>query len=488
MHISHSVLVTRKADAHAPMAGVAGAGGAPSSHVATIASPERADEPLTALRRRAAGAAGDSVSRSGGLGARGDGVPTWRAFYDEQQHVDVMGTGSFAVYTAGPEPSAQTPVVVLLHGANYCAMTFAMLAAQLRRIARVVAYDARCHGLTTLSSPAAALDLSADALAGDCEGVLRAVLHAEADDVPVVLIGHSMGGATAALVASRWPAAGVRGRLAGLVVMDVVEGTALAALPHMQRIIEAMPFAFASVDDAVEWALSSGMLRLPASAEVTLPYCLQRAGAHARDAAPASSAAPGQTPAHQAHGDGAAGGAAQYGEGLEWRWRAERFMRASAPFWEGWFSGTTARFLGCSAPKLLVLADADRLDTALTVAQMQGRFQLALIAGAGHVVHEDAPDKVAECVTSFLSRCGLTQASERALLAHRLSAERPRWGVVSSGAAAPPPCRAADVGAPPRPASSLSPGLPAAGPSPELRLTQLPSEPVTVAGISEAGL
>jgi hypothetical protein len=108
-----------------------------------------------------------------------------------------------------------------------------------------------------------------------------------------------------------------------------------------------------------------------------------------------------------------------------WRWRAHDFMRNSAPYWEGWFAGTTARFLACAAPRMLVLADVDRMDSLgmpLTVAQMQGKFRLQVIAGAGHVVHEDAPDKVAEAIASFLSRNGLTEAREHELLAARLAA------------------------------------------------------------------
>lgn len=51
-----------------------------------------------------------------------------------------------------------------------------------------------------------------------------------------------------------------------------------------------------------------------------------------------------------------------------------------------------------------MLAGVDRLDKELTVAQMQGKFQMHVFHQVGHVVHEDAPDKAAECVTSFLCR------------------------------------------------------------------------------------
>merc|ERR1719431_789809 len=54
------------------------------------------------------------------------------------------------------------------------------------------------------------------------------------------------------------------------------------------------------------------------------------------------------------------------------RWAAN--LLDSAPHWEGWFSGLSDRFLSLGAAKLLLLAGVDRLDTALTVGQMQGKF------------------------------------------------------------------------------------------------------------------
>ena len=46
----------------------------------------------------------------------------------------------------------------------------------------------------------------------------------------------------------------------------------------------------------------------------------------------------------------------------------------------------------------------DRLDTALTVGQMQGKFQLSVMPTAGHAIHEDEPRKVAELIATFITR------------------------------------------------------------------------------------
>jgi protein phosphatase methylesterase 1 len=51
-----------------------------------------------------------------------------------------------------------------------------------------------------------------------------------------------------------------------------------------------------------------------------------------------------------------------------------------------------------------MLAGVDRLDKELTVGQMQGKFQMQVFHQVGHAVHEDVPEKAAECVASFLCR------------------------------------------------------------------------------------
>lgn len=42
-------------------------------------------------------------------------------------------------------------------------------------------------------------------------------------------------------------------RVSGVAVLDVVEGTALDALPHMPAILNSRPEGFDSVSDAIEW-------------------------------------------------------------------------------------------------------------------------------------------------------------------------------------------------------------------------------------------
>ena len=69
----------------------------------------------------------------------------------------------------------------------------------------------------------------------------------------------------------------------------------------------------------------------------------------------------------------------------------------------GWFSGLSSLFLGTPCPKLLILAGTDRLDRELTIAQMQGKFQMNVVYGAGHVLQEDCPDKACDVLRTFLT-------------------------------------------------------------------------------------
>ena len=49
--------------------------------------------------------------------------------------------------------------------------------------------------------------------------------------------------------------------LEGLVVIDVVEGTAVASLPHMSAILSNRPPSFPSLQVALEWAKHTGKPR-----------------------------------------------------------------------------------------------------------------------------------------------------------------------------------------------------------------------------------
>lgn len=88
-----------------------------------------------------------------------------------------------------------------------------------------------------------------------------------------------------------------------------------------------------------------------------------------------------------------------------WKWRTS--LHATAPYWtsaycdiclfrlvfaqlcvSGWFTGLSGKFLSARTARLLALAGAERLDKELMIGQMQGKFQLVVLGGVGHIVHE----------------------------------------------------------------------------------------------------
>lgn len=255
--------------------------------------------------------------------------------------------------------------LVLHHGIGSTAMTFMLFVQHLRVLnprLGVLMYDARFHG-RTLADAGVPFDLSLDALCGDLQHILGVVLPPAER---VALLGHSMGGTVVAKVASEM---GKAASLRGLIVVDAVEGYARQALSSMSALLATWPQSFGSVAEAVDWHLAAGhLLRNRDSAELSVPACL----------APTSAGR------------------------LEWRLD----LHKTKPFWDTWFSGLDAYFLRAAAARMLVLPGTVRLDTDLTRAQMQGKFQMVIYPDSGHFVQEDVPAKLAETVCHFWSRNG----------------------------------------------------------------------------------
>jgi len=83
-------------------------------------------------------------------------------------------------------------------------------------------------------------------------------------------------------------------------------------------------------------------------------------------------------------------------------WRTD--LVKTTTFWKGWFENISKLFLTVPGPKLLLLADTDRLDKELTIAQMQGKFQMEVIYNVGHCIQEDDPQKTAAVIVTYLQR------------------------------------------------------------------------------------
>ncbi|KAJ8914771.1 hypothetical protein NQ315_013274 [Exocentrus adspersus] len=105
-------------------------------------------------------------------------------------------------------------------------------------------------------------------------------------------------------------------------------------------------------------------------------------------------------------------------EGPQYTWRID--LSKTEKFWTGWFKGLSHKFLELRVPKILLLANIHGLDTALTVGQMQGKFQLQVLAKSGHAIHEDQPHNVAEILSGYLVKQKL--AKPKADFVHSLPA------------------------------------------------------------------
>ena len=200
----------------------------------------------------------------------------------------------------------------------------------------------------------------------------------------------------------------------------MVEGTALASLPHMAGVLARRPAQFPSLDAAVHWALDSGMSRSTAAAHVSFPAMLCPAAAAPPPAVPRGdgSAVPaeegglgpiaeegeeegagqqqqqqrvadrhGTTPSATApaapgmprsangssgpsascgpsgssgpsgpSGPSGTAASASAGDGGPWVWRTP--LLASEPAWEGWYQGLSEAFLALPVPKVRAIVSS----------------------------------------------------------------------------------------------------------------------------------
>lgn len=283
----------------------------------------------------------------------------WQGHFDEEREVVIQDSGDkFHLYLAGSEG----PVLFCLHGGGYSGLSFALAAGSMKHKVRVVAMDLRGHGRSETSNDN---DISIETL---CNDVFEVIAALYGDSAPaLIFVGHSMGGAVAVHCAAK-----KRLRtLTALVVLDVVEGTALASLAFMQAFLRDRPSHFPSVEKAIEWSVRGGSLRNVDSARVSV------------------------------------GSTLKYDEKKRcYIWRAP--LEQTEAHWHGWYKGLSDLFLSSPVPKILVLAGTERLDRSLTIGQMQGKFQMVVLRNTGHAIQEDLPDELAKIVLGFIDRYCIT--------------------------------------------------------------------------------
>ncbi|XP_051960278.1 protein phosphatase methylesterase 1 [Xyrauchen texanus] len=345
-----------------------------------------------------------------GPGRKRDFTPLpWSKYFETMEDVEVENDNSrdtFRIYSSG----SQGPVLLLLHGGGHSALSWAVFTSVIcsRINCRVVAMDLRGHGDTTVKNPD---DLSAETMAKDIGKVVEA-LYSE-NPPPIMIIGHSMGGAIAVHTA----AANHVPSLLGLCVIDVVEGTAMDALNSMQNFLRSRPKTFKSVENAIEWSVKSGQIRNVESARVSMVGQVKKCDEPLSSPGFSKGISEGIIEEEEEEDEEGESNHKRKKEDDQeikkeslYTWRIE--LSKTEKYWEGWFKGLSALFLTCHVPKLLLLAGVDRLDKDLTIGQMQGKFQMQVLPECGHAVHEDVPEKVADALATFMVRHKFTEFKE----------------------------------------------------------------------------
>jgi protein phosphatase methylesterase 1 len=280
---------------------------------------------------------------------------------------------SFSLRVWGDVATASTaPIAFMVHGAGMSAMSWDpccnVIAQRSESGIVCCALDLRGHG----STAADAADMSRERLVHDVVAAIDAafeqVLCVDAATA-VYLIGHSLGGALVANVAHDTR---LQATVAALLLVDIVEDTAVHFVKFMPDFLARRPLAFGSVASAVQWHTTDGGIRNVANAQLVVPSLVVVEDAEVEGMPSVA------------------------------KWRTD--LPATAPFWEGWFADMDRLFLDAPCPKLLLLANTDRLDKALTVAQMQGRFQLEVLRDVGHHVMVDDPEGASVKIVKFVKR------------------------------------------------------------------------------------
>ncbi|KAG7891423.1 hypothetical protein KL925_001367 [Ogataea polymorpha] len=371
-------------------------------------------------------------------------VPDITSFFP---HLEVFTNNDgylFQTYYRPPrqKDSDSSVILVMHHGAGSSGATFAKLAPAIEKqcemqsissVPGVFTFDMRGHGRTALlnSSSEENSKLSIDNLCDDFRFLLQWFHEKYIPEGPppsYFLVGHSLGGSILTKVISDDVnnSACLKKNLgqlvSGLVMIDIVEDTAIKSLSAMNSYLNTIPKQFPSIEDAIRWHIDSNLLHNVDSSLISVPSLFTRTD-----------------------------------EG-HYKWIID--LRKTEPFWHDWFEGLSKRFVSIPdrISKLLILANNDYLDKDLMIGQMQGKYQLVVFhnnqlkhantlttatqsipsqdaSDLGHFVHEDIPLKVAASLVDFVERNDYKFASTNSSLsnfksqADLLSAYNAKWGV-----------------------------------------------------------
>ena len=281
--------------------------------------------------------------------------------YKECFPIEYLLDNEIPIYFNGAK---QGPSFICLHGAGHSGLSFSMIAKQMKDQIRVFSYDARGHGFNKQADKD---DLSKKTLINDFERVFKFLIEKEEfSDDTFIILGHSMGGSIANFAVEHIINTDkeLAKRIQALIVIDVVEGTAMDALPFMENIVTSRPSSFKTIETFNEYMFKSNTIQCIESIRYSCPSLITK------------------------------------GKDNNYHWKTN--LLNSKKYWSEWFEGLTQAFLSVRIPKLLLLAGTERLDKELTIAHMQGKFKLLVLSNVGHFMHEDNPKNTAISLIDFV--------------------------------------------------------------------------------------
>ena len=287
-----------------------------------------------------------------------DSPVDWKKYFPNQ----IMLDKTIPIYYNNTKKG---PNLFCLHGAGHSALSFSLLS-ELSKNYRLISYDFRNHA-NNISKPED--DLSMLTLVSDTEKVLLKINELFPND-NIIVLGHSLGGAVAVKTCCHIFKTefnkDLYDKIQGIIVVDVIEGSAMESLPFMRSIVENRKNEFNSLNEAISYMASSQIKNLQ-SCRVSIPPLLKQI---------------------------------KNKKGKKvYTWKTD--LLATEKFWEDWYKNLSKEFLSIRTPKALILTDTNELDTPLTVGQMQGKFKLGVIKGTGHFIMEDDPLSMMEQIDEF---------------------------------------------------------------------------------------
>ncbi|QPG73400.1 hypothetical protein FOA43_000710 [Brettanomyces nanus] len=351
-------------------------------------------------------------------------LPKWTDFFDNNDiYRDTNSGYCFQTYYAEPilkermlADTFNNPVIfVAHHGAGSSGLTFAKLAESIKRQVGIQSYDStpglftydmRGHANTMMlnqdTGPKLNYSVSIEQLCKDFVFVLTQFYnsHFASGSCPpsIFLLGHSLGGSVLTKIVyemqqgvNPFPKS-ISDLIKGLIMVDIVEDTAVSALDSMDSYLRGVPKQFLTLKDAIDWHINTGMLNNRKSAIISVPALVSKSSSTS-----------------------------------VYHWVTD--LSKTSPYWHSWFTGLSSHFIHITnaVSKMLILVNNDYLDKNLMIGQMQGRYQLLVFHNnqlqlkntlttqtqtissedsdqLGHFVHEDIPDKVAISILEFVER------------------------------------------------------------------------------------